>query len=166
MYNEKLAFEILVKLNGEFPRKVQLDDLRQVTSDFSNAPEEEWLIATDALIKLGRAKAGVIRHGMSDIPGVIANIEITDEGREFLSRARHPDGELVVPRLEGHPTIELSAPILLCRERRNPRDISSVDIRIRFLFRASDRRQTILRQSVGRARHLGQFFGPLHLLVI
>jgi len=94
VYNEKLAFAILVKLNDEFPRKVQLDDLRQVPSDFSNAPEEEWLIAADALIKLGRAKAGVVRYGISAMPGVIANIEITDEGREFLARARRlPDTE-------------------------------------------------------------------------
>jgi diguanylate cyclase (GGDEF)-like protein len=89
VYNEELAFAILVRLDEEFPRKVQLDNLRQALSDFSNIPEDEWLIATDALIKLGRAKAGVIRHGMSDIPGGIANIEITDEGREFLGQARH-----------------------------------------------------------------------------
>jgi diguanylate cyclase (GGDEF)-like protein len=89
VYNERLAFAILVKLNEEFPRKVHLDDLRQAQSDFSNIPEEEWLIAADALIKLGRAKAGVVRHGMSDVPGLIANIEITDEGRECLKRARH-----------------------------------------------------------------------------
>jgi len=89
VYNEKLAFAILVKLNEEFPRKAQLDELRQALSDFSSVPEEEWLIAVDALIKLGRAQASIVRHGMSDVPGVIANIEITDEGREFLERARH-----------------------------------------------------------------------------
>ncbi len=63
-------------------------------------------------------------------------------------------------------TIEFSAPILLCRERRSAGEISSVDIRIRPLFRVSHRRQAILRQSVGRARHLRRFFGLLHLIVI
>jgi hypothetical protein len=92
VYNEKLAFAILVTLDEKFPRKVQLDELRQAPSAFSGTSEEEWLIATDALIKLGRAKAGVIRHGMSDVPGMIANIEITGEGREFLKRTRRDSG--------------------------------------------------------------------------
>ena len=45
-------------------------------------------------------------------------------------------------------------------------DMSSVDIRIRPLFRVSHRRQAILRQPVGRARHLRRFFGLLDLIVI
>ena len=89
VYNEQLAFAILVKLDEEFPRKMQLDDLRQGIADFSSEPEEEWSIAADALVKLGRACAGVLRHGIGDVPALIANIEITHKGREFLKQARH-----------------------------------------------------------------------------
>jgi diguanylate cyclase (GGDEF)-like protein len=94
VFDERLAFAILVKLDEEFPRRVQLDDLRRAESDFANLPEEDWLVAMAALIELGRAKAGFVGRGMSDIPEAIVNIEITDEGREFLTRARHVlDGE-------------------------------------------------------------------------
>jgi diguanylate cyclase (GGDEF)-like protein len=94
VYDERLAFEILVKLQEEFPKQVQLHDLRQALSDFSNTPEEAWLIATDALIKLGRATGRVVTTGMSNVPGMIFNIEITDAGREFLKRTRSVlDGE-------------------------------------------------------------------------
>ena len=92
MYNQALAFAILTELDEAFPRKSQLDDLRRTLTEFSTLPEEEWRIAGAALIKLGHAK-GLVVHGMDDIPGVIANMEITDEGREFLRESRRGSGE-------------------------------------------------------------------------
>jgi diguanylate cyclase (GGDEF)-like protein len=94
VYNEKLAFAILLRLNEEFPRKVQMDDLCQALPGFSNFPTQEWMIAMDALMKLGRAQAGAVLPGMGDVPDAIANIEITSEGRKFLGQSQHvSDGE-------------------------------------------------------------------------
>jgi diguanylate cyclase (GGDEF)-like protein len=94
VYNQKLASAILHKLVIEFPNKVQMNDLRQDLSEFSNAHEKEWLVATDALMKLGHAKGRVLPSGMGEIPAAIGNIEITEEGREFLSQAQQiSDGD-------------------------------------------------------------------------
>lgn len=79
VYNESLAFAILVKLNEEFPRKMQLDELRHALSDFSSVPEEEWLLTGDALM-LGRAKGKVLRHVTNDFFG--------DRALQFTDRAR------------------------------------------------------------------------------
>jgi diguanylate cyclase (GGDEF)-like protein len=88
VYNEKLALAILLRLAEEFPRKSQINDLRQSLSEFSSVSEEEWLVALSALIDLGHAKGRVLPSGMGEIPAAIANIEITELGRGFVEQSQ------------------------------------------------------------------------------
>jgi diguanylate cyclase (GGDEF)-like protein len=88
VYNEKLALAILLRVAEEFPRKSQINDLRQSLSEFSTIPEEEWLVALSALIELGHAKGRVLPNGMGEIPAAIANIEITELGRGLLKQSQ------------------------------------------------------------------------------
>ena len=92
-YNKQLAFYILTRLNEAFPIPLQLEQLQDTTSEFSALSEQEWIVATHALIKLGHATAGLVRSGMSDIPELMANIEITGLGQQWLREANAEPGE-------------------------------------------------------------------------
>jgi len=84
MYNEDLADHILAKLGEAFPRKAQLFELRRQASDYSTLPENDWINAADALVKLGYADGKVLRAGAAQVATAVANLEITAKGRDQL----------------------------------------------------------------------------------
>jgi diguanylate cyclase (GGDEF)-like protein len=92
MYDKKLAKSILEKLDEMFPQRAQLDELRQALPGF-DLPEQEWLSAADALIKLRHADGRVLRTGIGDVPAMVANLEITDLGRQELRASTQVDSE-------------------------------------------------------------------------
>jgi diguanylate cyclase (GGDEF)-like protein len=92
MYDKRLANRILEKLEEMFPQKAQLDELRQTLPGF-DLPEQEWLLAADALIKMGHATGKALRAGMGDVPRMVMNLEITHLGREELRSSKQASSE-------------------------------------------------------------------------
>lgn len=97
MYNEQLASAILAVLKDAFPNKLQLNELKSALPDFSSLDEKEWLTAVEALEKDRLIEGRFIRAGFHNALQVVANLEISAEGRRWLSQAKpaavHPKAE-------------------------------------------------------------------------
>lgn len=83
-YDEVLAQRILVALQEVFPNRLSSHDLKN-RPPFVEVPEEEWLLALDALLKLGLVDGKALRTGFRSVLHAAANLEITPLGRENLS---------------------------------------------------------------------------------
>jgi hypothetical protein len=83
-YNEVLAHQILLELREVFPNKFSSHDLKQ-RRPFVEVPEDQWMLALDALLKLGFIDGTPYRRGFKKILDGVANLEITSRGRESLT---------------------------------------------------------------------------------
>lgn len=81
MYNEPLAQQILEILDKAFPEKRGLPDLKQASQEFSQLPNEDWLLAVDALNKEGLVDGTFYRPGAKQVLSAAAYLEITAAGR-------------------------------------------------------------------------------------
>jgi hypothetical protein len=83
-YDEALAQQVLLALQEVFPNKVSSHELKARPS-FIEVPEDLWLLALDALLKLGFIDGTPYRRGFKKILDGVANLEITLRGRQSLS---------------------------------------------------------------------------------
>lgn len=83
-YDEVLAQQILLALQEVFPNRVSSHELK-TQLPFVEQPEEQWLLALDALLKLGLIDGKALRAGYRSGLHAAANLEITPQGRETLS---------------------------------------------------------------------------------
>jgi diguanylate cyclase (GGDEF)-like protein len=91
MYDESLAQGILEVLNKAFPENMALPDLKRASQEFAHLPDEDWLLAIDALNKDGLVDGIFSRAGAKKVLRAAANLEITASGREMLRRASPGD---------------------------------------------------------------------------
>jgi hypothetical protein len=83
-YDEVLAQQILLALQEVFPNRLSSNELKD-RPPFVEVPEEQWLLALDALFKLGLIEGKALRAGYRSALCAAANLEITSQGRESLS---------------------------------------------------------------------------------
>ena len=81
-YNEVLTQQVLAALQEAFPHRPSAGELK-VRPAFVEVPQQEWLLAIDALLKLGLIDGKDLRSN-STLEDA-ANLEITSRGRECLS---------------------------------------------------------------------------------
>ena len=78
MYDERLATEILKALNGSYPDRLQLDELKTVLPQFASLEDEEWLRAIAALEGEGKMLS---RLGHPQFPRSVShNLTADDHG--------------------------------------------------------------------------------------
>jgi pyrimidine deaminase RibD-like protein len=87
-YSEALAQRILSALEEGFPMSVSSQELKTRVSDFAEVPDEEWLLALDGLYKRRFVAGKPYQTGFRQTLRGIANLEITQLGREWLHNAR------------------------------------------------------------------------------
>jgi hypothetical protein len=90
-YDEALAQRILQELQEVFPNKVSSAELK-AHPPFAEVRDEKWLLALDALFKLGHIDGNAFRAGYNATLHTAANLEITLRGRENL-RSQSSDGK-------------------------------------------------------------------------
>lgn len=81
-YNETLAQQILVALQEAFPNKLSSFDVKRNPS-FAEVPQEEWLTAVDALLKLGYIDGKGLRS--DSVLEDAADLAITSRGGDSLA---------------------------------------------------------------------------------
>jgi len=84
MYNETLARGILSVLGEAFPNTLGLHDLKRALREFADLPDDDWLVAIDALYKEGYVDGVFSRLGSKGVLRGVANLEITAAGRQHL----------------------------------------------------------------------------------
>ena len=83
-YDEVLAQQILLALQEVFPNRLSSHDLKD-RPPFVEVSEDRWLLALDALFRLGFIDGKPVRAGYSSVLRGAVNLEITWQGRESLS---------------------------------------------------------------------------------
>lgn len=81
MYNKELADNIFDVLNRYFPRRPGLRELRSELPRYSDLPDEDWLLAVDALIQDGSVDGTQARPGQKKVLMGIADLYVTPLGR-------------------------------------------------------------------------------------
>jgi predicted nucleotide-binding protein len=84
VYNEKLAAKIMAFLGQQFPTKSSFDEVKQEFSH-EEAREDQWLLIMDALEKRGLVSGGYIRTGIDHVLRAVYDIQLTDNGRQWLA---------------------------------------------------------------------------------
>jgi hypothetical protein len=107
-YDEALAQQVLVALQEAFPTKQSETDLKALPP-FVGVPDEKFLLAVDALLKLGLIDGKPLRGGYPFALDAAANLEITPLGRQSLA-ASSAQSETVLTR---HASSRPNAKILV-----------------------------------------------------
>jgi len=94
LHNEQLAQEILSALEAKFPRKVNSETSK--ASSFEQVPQEEWLLALEALYLLNYGEGTPFPRGFAQKFSAVVNLRITPLGRAQL----RPPNYLAVVLLE------------------------------------------------------------------
>jgi hypothetical protein len=84
-YDGVLAQQILLALQEVFPNKVSSHELKARHPFFVEIPENQWMVALDALLGLRLIDGKTLRAGPHSTLEAAANLEITPQGRESLS---------------------------------------------------------------------------------
>jgi len=92
-YDEVLAQQILLALQEVFPNRVSSHELK-AQSPFVEVLEDHWLVALDALLRLGLIDGKALRGGHPTTLHAAANLEITSRGRESLSASAIRGGQM------------------------------------------------------------------------
>src|SRR5579862_5824761 len=88
MYNEELARRILEALNKAFPEKLGFLALKTSLAEYSRLPDEDWLLAIDALNKDNLIDGSFSRVGFHQVLRKVGNMQITAHGRGQLAEIR------------------------------------------------------------------------------
>jgi len=86
--DEVLASQILSSLSDAFPTKLSLQELKTGLPDFVIRTDEEWLLAIDALSKMGFIDGTFHRLGFNKMLRGATNLHITEAGKEQARQAK------------------------------------------------------------------------------
>jgi len=132
MYDERLASAILNVLNGRFPDKLQVHDLKAALPQFSGVGDQDWLRAIDALHSEGQIDGKFMRSGMVNALQAAAMLQITAWGRKSQATTASNDSQVRLDPLlkipdQGSFERDFSA-LSLAASPENPLSLVLVDI--------------------------------------
>jgi hypothetical protein len=84
LHNEQLAQKILSALEAKFPQKVMSEAFKKSVHEFEQVPQEEWLLALEALYLSGLVEGNPYPRGFAQKFSAVINLRITPLGRESI----------------------------------------------------------------------------------
>jgi len=100
VYNQELATRILDLLRKQYPRTLQLAEVKQSLPEFSELAGEDWVVAIYALHRAGLVSAELVFEDQSYEPVDVINATITEAGRK--------EGVKIEPRSVSEPPKSIS----------------------------------------------------------